>query len=163
MKRDVLKSVVDSLLNKFYSFAHCIIPDELQAEQLIIDSYSIFLMKAKKELDTLDVGPKDNKVKIHIRRMVLQQMLETIYELGMKRYKQLGADYFTSAEGEFTNFYKLPVATRAVVFLHEVLEFSMDDICDILSMDSHIALENFYNATSLLVPQKENKHWSANS
>lgn len=149
MKSDQLKSVVDNLLSKLYSFAHSIIPDELQAEQLIIDSYSIFLMKHKKPLEQLELGKrkKDTRLRIHVRNYVYRSMLEVIFELGLKRSSQLNIE---STTDQYKSFYSLTPTQRAILHLQEVLEFSPEETCRIVGVTKHEAIEQFYNAQNIL-------------
>ena len=149
MKSDLLKNVVDNLLNKLYSFAHSIIPDELQAEQLIIDSYSVFILNHKKQLEQIDYKSfrKDARVKISVRNYVYKHMLQSIYELGLKRCVQLNI----SQQSELEKFYKLTPTQRAILHLQEILELNQDEVRQILRLEAHEILEQFYNAQNTLL------------
>ena len=74
MKSDLLRSVTNNLLTNFYTFSFSILPDELQAEQLIIDSYSVFLVRHKEFIDSIDVAAfkKNNNYKLKVRKNFLQ-------------------------------------------------------------------------------------------
>jgi hypothetical protein len=47
MNKVQLIPLIDSLLPKVYGFAFSLLGDELQAEQAVIDAYTVFLMKEK--------------------------------------------------------------------------------------------------------------------
>jgi len=116
----------DSLFIKklphFYSFAFVLIPDDLQATQLVVDSISQYLIVNRENL----AKNKNNQEKLE------ECILQNIFELALKRFSQIKLSLnFTTDHRE--NFYRLETEERAALFLREVKKMNYEEIMWILN------------------------------
>jgi len=154
MKKNELEPILDSLLTKLYSYAYALLPDDLQAEQLVIDAYSIFLVREKKFLQEFEFDSKNKKDRLNIRRFLMRNMLLDIFELGYKRSLQL-RHLLQNDLGEKQGFYDLKIEQRAVLFLKEVLQYTAKEIQETMSLQKHQVIETLYNARFKILDIRE--------
>lgn len=115
------------LYPRLYSFCYALIPDELQAQQLVVDSISIFLIKEKELIGQWEQSESElgNQELIYAHRL-FKLILRFTYELGIKRLSQLQALVNTS-KYKFS-FYQLSGKERVLIYLKHNLKLSWDDI-----------------------------------
>jgi hypothetical protein len=122
MKIIELEKFIQNLSTDLYSFAFILIPDDLQATQLMIDSVSAFVIKNKslverwKGADIEEVGAHSQDIKIHLYK--------AMYDLSKKRYSQVRLS-FKDVEDQ-SGFFSLDFDDKAVLFLQERSEFSLE-------------------------------------
>ena len=89
MKRMDFYHLLKPLTEKLYRIAFCLIPDDLQAEQLVIDSLNAYLIKDKKHIlalgDLEAMAKKDVPLK---RRHAFKGILKYMGEIGVRRSTQ---------------------------------------------------------------------------
>jgi BMFP domain-containing protein YqiC len=103
------QNLASSLLKQCYPFAHALIPEELQCQQVLIDALGAALLEdpdSVKEVMSSVSREKDNRP----MQGLVRDIYSRIYKLAQKRVPHL--DLVT---GE--SFYRLPLNVRAVVFL----------------------------------------------
>jgi DNA-directed RNA polymerase specialized sigma24 family protein len=149
MKRNELDNLLNSIIPKLYSFAYAMIQDDEQAEQLIVDAYSVFLVKEKNFI--IDFKYNDNKKeKLSFKNYLLINLIGEIYGLGVKRNSEQ-KHLKRLDHGEFDSFYKLDVTQRSVLFLKENLKFSIELIQETLQIKKHQVLEQLYNSRHRII------------
>ena len=139
MKKSDFTLLTNSQLSKLYSFAYAIIPDELQAEQIIIDAYSVFLVREKKFIEGLEYDLKSKLAKTKIKKFIYTNMIGDIFKLGVKRATQLKES--TGSPDEFEKFYQLDPTSRAVVYLKEVAKLKYKEIENIVGVEKFLLIE----------------------
>jgi hypothetical protein len=126
---------------ELFPFAFALVPDDLQASQLIIDA-----------MDLLQV---DERVSKNLTRYFSnaellredQTLLTTIlyshtFRLAKKRISQLNGSYIIpNGNGAF---YRTPLENRAAVFLREKLSFDWDRIGLILGGDKVKSIQDYH-------------------
>lgn len=117
MDSSFTEKYLHSLSPKLYSFAYALIPDDLQAQQIVLDAYSLLFIK------NLDLDEKDS---------ILSLLLAHIYLLGKKRAVQLEGSVTTNS----SQFYTLNVTERAVLFLRHHFDLDYSKIAPILDMSA---------------------------
>jgi hypothetical protein len=150
MKRTELINLLLPLNEKLYQMAYCLIPDDLQAEQLVIDGVNAFLLKEAKWVAQFTEGEVDPKHAAKLRRQLLKKILKFQFEIGQKRSFQLIDQYRSYIPAEFKKFYDLDVKVRAVMTLRFDFLFQMEEIEDICQMARFEVIEKLHNGRFML-------------
>lgn len=132
MNIEDIKQRITGFSNELYPFAHALIPEELQAQQLVIDGIS-FLFADKdcktRLFDLLEVTEHEfvNKEFFDLKKV----SIKVIYALAKKRFTQLesGLDI-----NQFGVFYRLGLSARAALFLKYKFGFDADEVSEIISL-----------------------------
>ena len=152
MKRKDFFQLLQPLTDKLYRMASNLIPDDLQAEQLVIDSLNAYLIKEKsrilaaKDLDTLT--KKDIQIQ---RRLHFKGILRYMGEIGVRRSNQLSDQMKFNSLGAFTSFYSLAPQVRLVMSLRFDFQFTVEEIEDITNMARYEVIEKLHNGRFLLL------------
>lgn len=150
MKRTELISLLLPLNEKLYQMAYCLIPDDLQAEQLVIDGVNAFLLKEQKWVARLIEDDSEKSLSNHVRRQLLKKVLKYQFEIGQRRSFQLIDQYRTFIPTEFKKFYDLDVKVRAVMTLRFDFLFQVEEIEDICQMARFEVIEKLHNGRFML-------------
>jgi hypothetical protein len=162
MNKVQLTSLIDSLLPKVYGFSFALLGDELQAEQAVIDAYTVFLMKEKSFLVNEEIDSESNKHRQGFKKYLLREMTREVYELSLKRISQLGGKRKTLLEYE--SFYSLNLNKRALLYLKEIGLYTVSDLQEIFGLERYQVIETYYNARhELLIDntkyEQETQQW----
>lgn len=147
MKTLELEQYIQNLSTDLYSFAFILIPDDLQATQLMIDAVSAFMIQKKEFITSLTKKGESHllasteDIKIHLYKLM--------YDLSKKRYHQLRLS-FKNVEDN-SGFFSLEFDDKASLFLKERTDFSMDKIEFILSKSKTEVLAHLYSARIAMV------------
>ncbi|MEX1099669.1 MAG: hypothetical protein WEB87_04545 [Bacteriovoracaceae bacterium] len=145
MNKSELAPLVDSLIPGFYNFAYSLIPDELQSEQLVVDAYSVFLVR---ERDFLEESEYDASKRPKFKKYIQNQMIIDILDLGAKRSAHLKS--LIRGEREFKSFYQLELNQRAALSLKEHLKLGVQDLQEIFGFKKYQIVELLHNARAAL-------------
>ncbi|MBC7713553.1 MAG: hypothetical protein H7177_09445 [Rhizobacter sp.] len=147
MKTIELEKFIQNLSTDLYSFAFILIPDDLQATQLMIDSVSAFMIKNKVLVEKWKSGNESDLV-LHSTDIKIH-LYKAMYDLSKKRYSQLRLS-FKDIEDQ-SGFFSLEFDDKAVLFLQERSEFSMELIEFILGKTRGEVLAHLYSARISMV------------
>lgn len=148
MKKSELSSLVDSLIPSLYGFAYALIPDELQAEQLVVDAYSVFMIREKQELSLIHLE-SENKERAAAKKFIQLELLSDIFDLGKKRSSQLKP--ILEKVKEHKEFYSLEIIERAVLYAKERLHLSNKELEEVFLMKNFQIIELLHNARTALI------------
>ena len=151
MKRMDFYHLLKPLTDKLYRTAFSLIPDDLQAEQLVIDSLNAYLIKDKKHI--LALGEIDSMAKKDLllkRRQAFKVILKYMGEIGVRRSTQLKDQMIRTRPVEFDAFYRLEPKVRLVLSLRYDLQFTAEEIEDIVGMPRYEVIEKLHNGRFLL-------------
>lgn len=152
MNRKDFFQLIQPLTDKLYRIAYNLIPDDLQAEQLVIDSLNAYLIKEKKHIllaNSFDsLSKKDIQLK---RRSHFKGILHYMAEIGVRRSSQLTEQMKFSVPGEFAAFYGLAPQIRLVMSLRFDFQFTAEEIEDITNMARYEVIEKLHNGRFLLL------------
>ncbi len=157
MKRKDFFQLLQPLTDKLYRLAHNMLPDDLQAEQLVIDSLNAYLIKEKKqilaatELDALT--KKDIQLQ---RRYYLKGLFRYMSEIGVRRSMQLMDQMKYNRPQDFQSFYGLEPKVRLVITLRYDFQFTVEEIEDITGMPRYEVIEKLHNGRFLLLNEFNN-------
>ena len=142
MKTEELQKYIQNLSPELYSFAYVLIPDDLQASQLMIDCVQSFLIQKK------DLVEKMGQSKIKIIKNLLEEtklnIIKIVFELSRKRYQQLKIS-LSDIEGHGGFFY-LDFDEKAILYLKEKAGFDLNTIEFITSTTRVEILSYLYSA-----------------
>ena len=152
MNRKDFFQLIQPLTEKFYRLAYRLIPDDLQAEQLVIDSLNAYLIKEKKKIfaasDIESLSKKDIQLQ---RRSCFKGIIHYMGEIGVRRSSQLVDQTKFNQPKEFHSFYGLAPKVRMVISLRYDFQFTVEEIQDITSMPRYEVIEKLHNGRFLLL------------
>lgn len=147
MKTLELEKLIQNLSTDLYSFAFILIPDDLQATQLMIDSVSAFIIQNKSLIDKWSTTNESELV--HNSNDIRIHLYKSMYELSKKRYNQVRMS-FKSIEDN-SGFFALDFDDKAALFLKEKTDFALDVIEFILGQSRSEVLAHLYSARLKMV------------
>jgi DNA-directed RNA polymerase specialized sigma24 family protein len=151
MKRKDFYQLVLPLTDKLYRFAFNLIPDDLQAEQLVIDSLNAYLLKERKSILRKEVDIEQKKEAQVLRRMYFKGILRYMGDIGVRRSAQLSEQMKTFRPDEFIQFYSLEAKVRFVIALRYDAQFTVEEIEEIVQMPRYEVIEKIHNGRFLLL------------
>lgn len=151
MKRKDFYQLALPLTEKLYRFAYTLIPDDLQAEQLVIDSINAFLLKEKKSILNREVDLASKKETQIMRRMYFKSILKYLCDIGVRRSVQLNEQMKVQRPQEFAKYYTLEPKIRFVLSLRYDAQFTVEEIEEIVQMPRYEVIEKIHNGRFLLM------------
>lgn len=131
--------------------AYTLIPDDLQAEQLVIDSLNAYLLKEKKHILNREFDSKDKKTSQVLRRNVFKGILKHMCDIGVRRSGQLIEQMKVIRPKEYTVYYSLEPKVRLVLSLRYEAQFTMEEIEEIVQVPRFEVIEKIHNGRFLLM------------
>jgi len=141
MKRKEIFAFISPLLEQLYQFSHALLPDDLEAEQLVIDGVNGFIIKEKKWLSRFEV---DEENEGRVRRIFFQKIIHHIYDLAQKRSMHFKSDKSDA-------FYELPLRNRAIMILRYQMNYTPEQIEDFLGLARWEVIEGIHNSRFTLM------------
>lgn len=151
MKRKDFYQIALPLTEKLYRFAYTLIPDDLQAEQLVIDSINAYLLKERKSIMKREVDITSKKETQILRRTYFKSILKYLCDIGVRRSLQLSEQMKVLRPKEFAPFYSLEPKVRFVISLRYEAQFSVEEIEEIVQMPRYEVIEKIHNGRFLLL------------
>lgn len=142
MKTEELQKFIQNLSPDLYSFAYVLIPDDLQASQLMIDCVQSFLIQKKPLVEKMALTK--NKIVRNLLEETKFHLLKIVFELSKKRYQQLKMS-FSDVE-QNGGFFSLEFEEKAVLYLKEKAGLELDQIEFITSGTRAEILSHLYSA-----------------
>ncbi len=151
MKRKDFYQLVQPLTEKLYRFAYTLIPDDLQAEQLVIDGLNAYLLKERKSIMRRELDLSSKKETQLARRILYKGILRYVCDIGARRSTQIHEHVKKNLPKEYTSFYSLDPKVRFVISLRYEAQFSVDEIEEIVQMPRYEVIEKIHNGRFLLL------------
>jgi hypothetical protein len=151
MKRKEFFILVKPLTDKLYRFSYSLIPDDLQAEQLVIDALNAYLLKENKSILNRQVDLDDKKEVAQVRRMIFKGLLGYLCEIGNRRSFQMMDQLRSAVPPEFKTFYALEPKVRMALGLRYDHQFTVEEIEQVLHMARYEVIEKLHNGRFLLL------------
>lgn len=142
MKIEELQKYIQNLSPELYSFAYVLIPDDLQASQLMIDCVQSFLIQKKPLIDKMALSP--NKILRNLLDETKMHLLRIVFDLSRKRYQQLKMSLKDVEQSG--GFFALDFDEKAVLYLKDKAGFDLDGIEFITSASRTEVLSHLYSA-----------------
>lgn len=151
MKRKDFYQLVQPLTEKLYRFAFTLIPDDLQAEQLVIDGLNAYLLKERKSILRRELDLSSKKETQLARRILFKGILRYLGDIGARRSTQINEHVKKNLPKEYTSFYALDPKVRFVISLRYEAQFSVEEIEEIVQMPRYEVIEKIHNGRFLLL------------
>src|SRR5690606_23396090 len=142
---------VQPLTPKLYKFAYAMIPDDLQAEQLVIDGLNAFLLNEQKEIVGREVDLEGNKDFQILGRKYFKGILAHISSICVRRSAQLSHQTKAGLPENYKAFFALEPKIRAATYLRYISQLSVDEIEDVLQIPRFEVIEKLHNGRFLLL------------
>ncbi len=123
-----------------FSFSYIYVPDQLQAEQVVVDSILAVSLKEKELIDKLvkipSTGFNDAK-RLNGKLQIL--LYSKVASLGKTRSQQLNGSVSDQSgmKSKYSDFYSLGLDRREVIFLKDSAGKSIEDISKILGKSEY--------------------------
>lgn len=151
MKRKDFYQLTLPLTDKLYRFAYTMIPDDLQAEQLVVDALNAYLLKEKKGILKREVNVESKKDAQIARRLIFKGILRYICDIGARRSGQLTELMKVNRPEGYSAFYSLDAKIRFVMGLRYEAQFTVEEIEEIVQMPRFEVIEKIHNGRFLLL------------
>lgn len=142
MKTDELQKYIQNLSPDLYSFAYVLIPDDLQASQLMIDCVQSFIIQKRPMIERMILTK--NKLVRNLLDETKSNLFQILFELAKKRYQQLKMSF--SAVEQSGGFFALEFEEKAVLYLKEKAAMDLDQIEFITGLTRAELLARLYSA-----------------
>ncbi|WP_127714703.1 hypothetical protein [Halobacteriovorax sp. HLS] len=136
-----LEKFIEKKSAELYPFAYALVPDDLQASQLIIDAVELLLVDSNLSPRLVSYYQNSQTLSSE-QKLITDNLLSHIYRISKKRAIQLNGSYIIPKG--FGAFYQTPMDRRAVVFLREKFSFSWERIAMIIGEDKVVAIQNYH-------------------
>lgn len=124
MKIKELEKYLQNLSPELYSFAYVLIPDDLQASQLMIDCVQSYLIQKKLFIEKL--ASIEQPISKNSLEEIKLDILKIIYELSKKRYQQLKISLKDVEKA--SEFFSLDFDEKASLYLKEKGDCNLSQI-----------------------------------
>jgi hypothetical protein len=151
MKRKDFYQILQPLLGKLYNVAYGLVPDDLQSEQLVIDSVNAYLIKEKKTILRKEIDLLSKKETQIYRRILFKGILRYLTDIGTRRSLQLSEQMRLTRPQEYAAYFSLEPQVRLILKLRFELQFSVDEIGEITQMPRYEVIEKVHNGRFLLM------------
>lgn len=159
MKQYQLNNLMDELIQPLFGFSYILTGDRILARELLMDAYTVYLVREKRFLQKKDIDPLDKIQRRAIKKFLYHELLGETLELAMKRAPEstdegsYQVDSFSRSpiSEEYKCFFSMGVFPRAIFYLKEVKGFSIEDLQEIFGLERHRTLEFYYNARQMMV------------
>ncbi len=119
---------------KLYRFAYALIPDELQAEQLVVDAVCTVMREQQVIISRLLVHREREQV---LYPYLIIEFYRQIFWLSCKRWGQV--EDGVSIPASYATYYHLTLSDRALLYLSSYGQLSAPQIADIVGVDEDFA------------------------
>lgn len=139
MKRKTIQRLLNDFQTEIYFYAYALIPDQLQARQIVLDSIDLVFNGDKDLIDEILFGDDSDidQLKIKLRKVLLKHC----FNLSSKRIDHLktgiGINMMDQQVQANREFYELSFIERSVLFLKVKLKLDFDSIQEITNLDRY--------------------------
>lgn len=146
MKTDELQKFIQNLSPDLYSLAYVLIPDDLQASQLMIDCVQSYLVQKRPAIERMlqIKAMTKNKLMRNPFDETKAHLFKIVFELARKRYQQLKMSF--SEVEQNGGFFALELEEKAVLYLKEKASMDLDQIEFITGVTRAELLARLYSA-----------------
>ena len=160
MKQFQLNNLIDELIQPLFGFTYVLTGEHNAAKDLLMDAYTVYLVREKRFLQKKEYDIDDKAGRRALKKFLYHELLGEILELSMKRLPEVAFERTTEITAdearlpvseEYKCFYKMGYFQRAIFYLKEVKNFSVEDLQEIFGLERHRVLEFYYNARQMMV------------
>lgn len=144
MKDVELMSNIQKIIPKLYGYAYALVPDELMAEQILVDATSVSLMKEKNLLISFSQEIATKKEALLFKKKLQLNLIKEVWFLAKKRSSELPPRF--KYPENFNSFYELDLLQRSALYLKEKEELKWEDILFVHELKKYQVVEKVYQA-----------------
>lgn len=132
----------------------CLLPDDLQAQQLVVDTFTLCLLKEKNVWFDQKWDEEDRKSQIHLRKQFMKSLVAHMVDLGVKRSLQLWTELpDVELVRQYPKFFQLETKARAIAWLRFGQSWPVDEIEKVLGLKRFEVIEKIHNARFIMLGQ----------
>ena len=148
MKTADLEIIIKNLAPELYGYAYILIPDDLQAGQLIIDATQNFILRKKTYIDKILLADATEEVVSEIQLRLFQ----AIYEIAKKRFHQIQMS-LNSLKDHDNFFLSLEFEEKSMLYLRVRAAFDIAQIEMVMNKDRATILAFLSDARMKMIQQ----------
>lgn len=133
MNLKFLELDLNSHMQPLYQFAYALVPNELAAEQLVLQAYQAYLLERKDLNETMELF-----------------LFQRLYYLAQSKCHNIRTPQLRT---ELAPFYSLESTQRAILFLKHKTQFSLDQMEKIVNLFRHEILSHLLIGREKLMTQ----------
>ena len=149
MTQQELEKIIDSIFPKLLGFSSSLTSTADQAQQTLIDAYTVFVLREKNFISKMEAKLEDRVERLATKRYFLNELLKEIYDLAQMRKEPGKIDH--SKFREYENFFDLNLQKRAILYLKNKQNMSIEDLQEIFTMQRHQVIELLHNSYYKLI------------
>lgn len=139
MNKNKFEKKINDFIPELFSFAYAIVPDDLQAQQVVVDALVVLSVHEKQLINSIILTSENDVNMLNSRVERLRERLyKYVYTVAAKRFSQLKNSLLNKNEYalNLSNlFFELSVEERTSLYLHEYTKLSFEAISNILDLD----------------------------
>jgi hypothetical protein len=148
MKTSDLEIIIKNLAPELYAYAYVLIPDDLQAGQLIIDATHNFVLSKKTYIEKVLMV----EVSTAIINEIQLRLFQTIYEIAKKRFQQIKMS-FNLPDNRDNFFLSLEFEEKSMLYLRVRAGLEVVQIEMIMNKDRSMILGFLSDARMKMIQQ----------
>lgn len=133
MKQRDFELFIKNLIPDLYSFSYALIPDDLQASQVVLDSLGVIILEKKSLIENLLVAKFDEN-QDKLKKDFELYFYRILFQLTQKRLAQLRAS-LQESDSLDVPFFTLSLDEKAILFLDEWTKFNIEELCFIFGKE----------------------------
>jgi hypothetical protein len=150
MKTSDLEIIIKNLAPELYGYAYILIPDDLQAGQLIIDATQNFLLSKKFFIDKI----LHHEVSKNVTSEVQLRLFQAIYDIAKKRFQQIKMSF--NLEDNTNNYFlSLEFDEKSMLYLRVRALLDIEQIEMVMNKDRAVILAFLSDARMKMIQHTE--------
>lgn len=148
MKTSDLEIIIKNLAPELYGYAYILIPDDLQAGQLIIDATQNFVLNKKFFIDKI----LNEEVSKEVTTEIQLRLFQAIYDIAKKRFHQIKLS-FGHAQDKTNFFLSLDFEEKSMLYLRIRAMLEINQIEMIMNQDRSMIIAFLTDARMKMIQQ----------
>ena len=149
MNKQELESFLKKFSKKAYDLAYTLIPDDLQASQIVVDASTNFILTEMDWLHCAEVEGLNKAEEVTLKKDFYLALAREIYHLGVKRSSQLPMSNY-EIKDEYKEFYSLEGKSRTLLFLKYRENLSVEDMSVVTGLNRTEVMNALFQGTAHL-------------
>lgn len=155
MDNSEIKSIINSQIERLHGFAFALTGDENKADELIIDAFTVLLVKERDYLKDLDTSLADKLEDRLIHNFIAKNMFKNMLDIMSKRKND---EEYTRENLYHDSFFKLDLLGRSILYFKDVLGYKIDEIQDIFEIQKHQVIEKINSSRHHLIREASSEN-----
>jgi hypothetical protein len=141
-----LESFLKKFSSKAYDLAFSLVPDDLQATQIVVDASTSFILSEKEWLYSLKFSGMTKLEEAELNKDLCIYLMKSVFSLALIRFSQLP----NLNSNSNAKFFQLDGKTRAIIFLKYKENFSITEIMEITNLQKSEVMSRLFQGTDIL-------------